>query len=48
MKKHILRFGLIFVIFAAVFIACQQELFEKETHDSSLSVEDAQAWFEAS
>ena len=31
MKKHILKIGLLFIIFASVFIACQQELFEKDT-----------------
>jgi hypothetical protein len=48
MKKHILKIGWIFIIFAAAFFACQQELFEKEGTEPALTVKEAQAWFESS
>jgi hypothetical protein len=48
MKKHILKIGLLMIIFAAVFSACRQELFEKDASDPVLTVEEAQAWYETS
>ncbi len=48
MKKHILKIGWIFIILAAAFFACRQELFEKEGTEPALTVKEAQAWFESS
>ncbi len=48
MKKYILKIGLFLIIFGAVFNACRQELFDKNTSEPVLTVEEAQAWYETS
>lgn len=45
MKNVFIKFGIAMVFLTAVFIACEQELFDKD--DGSLTVEDAQSWFNA-
>jgi len=45
MKNVFIRFGIAMVFLTALFIACEQEMFEKD--DDSLTVKDAKSWFGA-
>lgn len=48
MKQNILKFGLIFVALATVFIACEQKLFEGNSEpENTMTVDEARAWYES-
>ncbi len=45
MKNVFIKFGIAMIFLAAIFVACEQEMFDKD--DDSLSIDEAKSWFEA-